>query len=619
MAQDTYLPDVAAVVVHHRSYDTVPITVRALVAQGLEPARIVIVDNSEEPDRRQLLESSLVDGVQVCYVVNRGYGAGVNAGLDNLRSRGDDARYVLISTHESRPGEAAIARLREALEGAATAAVAGPTLITGEGSDLRTWSQGGYLAPVTHRPRHHAHQRAVSTQHDRRAVPRQWLDGAFLLYRRDDLEQFRFSEDYFLYMEETDLHLRFGRAGRTALWVPDAVAWQSSHGVPAYWFARNLRLFYARNDRAWRRALIAPVLILRRLAAAAVRGRTRLEAIALIKGSTVRLPPPPPHVNPPRTFVVNPLAATLHHYQTELLSVLRHAGTPVTVLAFPEPSTGAQGRVSWLVRYAAALVRAGISVRRSRGRLLVVWPVVGYLDLVLLRAAAGRHASLVVHDPIPLVKAVGYGGSARRIGLRFGAGVQVIVHSLTARRALDPALPDEQVTVLPHPILPPREKSTTAGSLGSRPIIRVLGQYKPDRDLEALSVVAERFSDCATLEVYGRGWPAVDGWSVRPHFVSETEMDKLVASSNAVLIPYGRFFQSGIAMRCLERATAVVGPAASSLEDLYGSTSALLVHDRDDWSRAVACAITDGPERISAAARRWRTHAEAAWSDWIMR
>jgi GT2 family glycosyltransferase len=617
--RDLHLGDVAAVVVHHRSYDTLPVTVRGLTAQGLRPAGIVVVDNSEEPAQRQRLESSLPAGVRVFYVANRGYGAGVNAGLDFLLSRGDDARYVLVSSHESRPGEGAVARLREALGEDPTAAVAGPTLVTGEGDELRVWSEGGYLAPFTHRPLHHGYQRAVSTRPEQRPVTRQWLDGAFLLYRRDDLERFRFSENYFLYMEETDLHLRLGRAGRTALWVPNAVAWQSSHGVPAYWFARNMRLLYARNDRVWRRAFVARALTLRRLAGAVARGRVGSEMTALLKGSTVRLPQPPSRAPLPRTFVVNPLAAALHHYQAELLTVLEDADTATSVLAIPEPSTGVGGRVSWLVRYLAALARAGVSSRRSRGRLLVVWPALGYLDLILLRAAAGRRGSLVVHDPVPLVKAIGYGRFARRTGVRMGAGVRVIVHSETARRALDPALPDELVSVLPHPILPLHQRPTPGTSHDSKPIIRVLGQYKPDRDLDALSVVAESFRDSAVLEIHGRGWPAVDGWSVQPHFVSESEMDELIASSDVVLISYGRFFQSGIAIRCLEHGTPVVGPAGSSLEDLYGSNSPLLVHDLDDWPRAVGHAINGGRTEAVAAAGRWRSHAHAAWNEWTKR
>ncbi len=611
-----HLPDVAAVVVHHRSYDTLPVTVQGLVGQGVAAERVVVIDNSEEPAQRFRLEIGLPPGVHVQYVANRGYGAGVNAGLDLLRSRGGDVRYVLVSSHESRADVGAVSRLRQALEDDPTAAVAGPTLVTGEDSDLRTWSEGGYLARVTHRPQHHGYREGVTPRPDQPPVHRQWLDGAFLLYRRSDLDRYRFSEDYFLYMEETDLHLRLGRAGRTAVWVPSAVVWQSSHGVPGFWYARNLRLLYARNDRAWRRGLVARGLALRRLAGAIARGRARADAGPLLKGSTVRLPQPYARASRhPRTAVVNPLAAALHHYQSEILTVLGDNAVETSLSAIPEPSTGEGSRITWLLRYIAALARAGADTRRSGGQLLVVWPALGYLDLILLRAVAGRRGSLVIHDPVPLVKAVGYGRLARRIAVRLGAGVQVIVHSETARRALDPALPDELISILPHPILPPRRRWAAEPSR-SRPVIRVLGQYKADRDLEALSVVAERFASSAVLEIHGRGWPQVDGWSVQPYFVSESEMDNLVSSSDAVLIPYGRFFQSGIAIRCLEHGTPVVGPAGSSLEDLYGAESPLLVHHRDDWPRAVTHAVSSGREQATAAARQWRTQVEVAWAHW---
>jgi hypothetical protein len=83
-----------------------------------------------------------------------------------------------------------------------------------------------------------------------------------------------------------------------------------------------------------------------------------------------------------------------------------------------------------------------------------------------------------------------------------------------------------------------------------------------------------------------------------------------------VLIPYRRFFQSGIAIRCLEREIPVVGPAGSSLEDLYGSDSALLVTHVDDWTRAVEHAITSGRDEAVAAAKLWWTRSRAAWREW---
>src|SRR3954470_10691161 len=96
------LRDVAAIVVHHRSYDTLRVTVRDLISQGVPHERVIVVDNSEEPGLRSRLRQSLPDGVELTHVPNRGYGAAVNAGLDLLDSHvADQVSYVLVTTHEA--------------------------------------------------------------------------------------------------------------------------------------------------------------------------------------------------------------------------------------------------------------------------------------------------------------------------------------------------------------------------------------------------------------------------------------------------------------------------------------------------------------------------------------
>src|SRR4051794_5942323 len=65
------LKDLAAIVVHHRSYDTLPTTVRSLLAQGLAAERVIVIDNSEEPAFRDRLAASLPEGVVISYVSNR--------------------------------------------------------------------------------------------------------------------------------------------------------------------------------------------------------------------------------------------------------------------------------------------------------------------------------------------------------------------------------------------------------------------------------------------------------------------------------------------------------------------------------------------------------------------
>lgn len=611
------LDDVAAIVVHHRRYDALPGTVQGLLTQGVRPEHVLVVDNSEDPASWAALAASLPAGVHIEYTRNRGYGAAVNAGMDLLGARlSEQFQYVLVTSHEARAEEGTVAALRRALTEDPSAAVAGPTLVTGHGSERRTWSQGGYLARWTHRPVHHGYLEEVRPADEDKPVAREWLDGAFLLYRSIDLAAFRFCEDYFLYMEETDLHLRLGRGGRTVLWVPGAIAWQSSDGVPPFYVARNLRLLFARNDRPWRRRWVAPALALRQVAGAVLRRRDPVaQSVALLRGLRAPLPS---SAAPTRYDVtlVNPLGAALRHYQAELLSVL--GAENVRVIVSPEPSASGRSRISWLAWYLRILVQAWKGTRRSAARVTVVWPVLGYWDLILLRLTAGHRSSLVLHDPEPLVRAIGYGRVARAIGSRLGKGVEVIVHSNAAREDVDSGLDERLVQILPHPVLPPQGPSPTPAT-DRMPVLRVLGQYKADRDLDALRRLAQVYGDRSQLEIHGRGWPQIEGWSVHDTYVPEVELDRLMTTSDVVLIPYRRFYQSGIAMRCLERSVPVVGPAGSSLDELFGPDSKLLVQGPGDWTRAVGHALTNGTAEASAAGTRWRARCEQAWQTWNSR
>jgi hypothetical protein len=147
----------------------------------------------------------------------------------------------------------------------------------------------------------------------------------------------------------------------------------------------------------------------------------------------------------------------------------------------------------------------------------------------------------------------------------------------------------------------------------------VLGQYKPARDVDALRRLARNIGPSADLQIHGRGWPEIQGWAVRSDFVPESEMDALISSSSVVLVPYRRFFQSGVAIRCLENGIPVVGPVNTSLDELFGERSPLLVRHPDDWVRAVHRALAGGGDDAVRAGQAWRTRCEQEWSAWTER
>lgn len=610
------ISNLAAVVVHHRSYETVGETVHALLRQGVSPQNLIVVDNSEEPGRREELHGSLPGGVEVLFRENRGYGAAVNAGIDFFANRQGTPEFLLVATHETRPDAGAVGMLVEALQSDPDAAVAGPTLVSGEGVGF-VWSAGGYLAPLTHIPSHYLH-RAGCEGLSGKVEPesREWLDGAFLVYRWEEIESFRISEEFFLYMEETDLHMRFRKAGRKVLWVPRSKVWQDSGGIPPYYLARNLRLLFLKHEGFFRRLAVVPYAVVRRVAADVVRRRNFSTIIPSLRGLVTKLATGEDTEPVSSIALINPLGAALSHYSTEIESVLVDSDIRITPITFLEPSASGKPAILWIFNYALAIINARLSVNKSGSRLLILWPVLGYWDIVLLRILGISRAALVMHDPHPLVKAVGYSRLAKECASLVRGNIELIAHSQRALSVMQEEVPRMSLTLVPHPILRP-EFAQQDGPV--RPLVRVFGQYKPDRDLPSLAALGRALNGSAVLEVYGRGWPNIDGWRVFPGFLKEERMTELMSGSSVILIPYKNFFQSGIAIRALELGVPFVGPKASVLADMMGPYSPLLVDEGGThlWIDAVAHAVQNGKKEAREAAIRWRDASVAAWSGWV--
>lgn len=312
------------------------------------------------------------------------------------------------------------------------------------------------------------------------------------------------------------------------------------------------------------------------------------------------------HARGPSIHLVNPLGSALEHYEGALLDSLRASGSSVSVTSFSEPSTSGKSRGAWVLEYLRALARAR---RTTADAVLVLWPVLGFWDCILARALAGGRVSIVFHDPVPLVRGVGYGAFARRVARRAGGHGRSIVHSRVALDAIR-STSGSTAVLLPHPMLAPSDDT----SAPEQSTVRTLGQYKPDRDLEALEEVATGVGADWRLEILGRGWPEVPGWSVDNRFLPEDEFRQAISSSSVVLIPYRRFFQSGVAMRALELCTPVAGPLDSSLVDFL--PTAWLAAGRGAWRAAVVAAAAADPQEVLAIARGMREAGVTAWRDW---
>lgn len=622
--------DLAVIVVHHKSPESLVRTITCLLDQGVVPSQVVIVDNSGEGDAHSTLINSVHPDLNIIYRSNDGYGAAVNSGVE-WHLQNTSSTYTLVSTHESLPEAGAITLLIRTMDTEPNAAVAGPALVTGERSQT-VWSLGGYLSSFLGIPRHQGHgvDRSAVELTGVRAV--QWVDGAFVLFRREVLEQCPIDERFFLYMEEADHHLELGRRGWAVLVVADAVVWQSSAGTPSYYQARNIQLFQAKNGSRLQQLLSTPFIVGKALARETIKKRSLLETRALLKGlrdgSRHKLGGPDSASGSGKTVcVVNPLGGALAHYTNALCELLEQGGLEVQRFDIGEPSLSGKGRLSWTINYLLTLRQASVPAPDEGNQTIIVtWPVFGFIDLLIVKLLSSENAAIVYHDPKPLVRSVGSGRMSSQLMRLIPNRPRIIVHSQQARVSMESVGLGRNLEVVMHPMFRPATRLPHPARVPGPRVIRVLGQYKQDRDVNLLISLAAALGSGYVLEIVGRGWPQVPGWVVDARFVSEQELAALATTTDVIVIPYKRFYQSGIAVRAVEAGTPVVGRADTSLADFFGKSSPLLVVDEDvessaqilPWVESIKYAIEHGRGDTQLVGEEMYGRTVREWKQWVL-
>jgi len=237
---------VAGLVVH---YGDPQLTERAIQSMTRDPrdqkrlACIVVVDNDPRPGHRWGNAPASVRGVPLIRVVsatNRGFGGGVNLGLESLPK--PTPPYVFLLNNDAYVSPGAITHLIRAAREHPMAILIAPLILEEsetKGADPRNlkgahvWSAGGMLDL----PKARAMNAGLDETWDEQGPwaahgPRKFVSGCAWLGMTEALKEINgFDPDYFLYYEDVDLCLRLAREfpARTVGWYcPNAVVW---HGV----------------------------------------------------------------------------------------------------------------------------------------------------------------------------------------------------------------------------------------------------------------------------------------------------------------------------------------------------------------------------------------------------
>jgi hypothetical protein len=310
----------------------------------------------------------------------------------------------------------------------------------------------------------------------------------------------------------------------------------------------------------------------------------------------------------------NPLPATLGHYQDALEQTLRRAGVP-SIGVEPHPATDAPA--SHLARARAHL--RSIRSRPAGAETLILWPAFGWLEPAVW--GRGRKSTLIVHDPTPIRRQYGYGAAARGLArscLDLGE-LELICHTGAAREEVVRRVgPRRQPVLCLHPIASrPTEPDQRAPRVDGAPIVLVAGQYKPTRDVKLLAQLGPLLRDAGLHpRIIGRGWAPLAGWDVKDSFVSEADFDLELRRASVLLIPYRRYWQSGVAVRAIENGTEVIGSRTEFLATLLGGDHPGLIEGDFDarvWLASIEATV-DGSSRLDDRRRVYQNAADESWA-----
>jgi len=218
-------PTLAIIIVSFNVRDDLDACLRAIpaAAGGLTTA-VAVVDNGSTDGTVELLRRRWPAIQLIETGTNVGFARANNVGIAQT-----SGELVLMLNPDTIPGPNSIARLVDRLRAHPEAAAVGPRLVDPNGSSELSfgWSMSpiGELRQKTIQglagrgfgPTRRWLERSLSTP-----GTRDWISGACLLARRQDLDAVGlFDERFFMYGEDIDLCLSFRERGRTVRFEPD--------------------------------------------------------------------------------------------------------------------------------------------------------------------------------------------------------------------------------------------------------------------------------------------------------------------------------------------------------------------------------------------------------------
>jgi glycosyltransferase involved in cell wall biosynthesis len=337
---------------------------------------------------------------------------------------------------------------------------------------------------------------------------------------------------------------------------------------------------------------------------------------------------------------VPPLRGAIAQHGARLTEALREAGHRVEVRSWAaqyprrlypgrerDPEAAPLAGARYTLRWWSPLSwwRAGRSARAAE--LLVfqwVTPIQAPAYRVILAAAGSVPAVAIVHNPLPHERRWFDVPLTRWV---LGRAHAALVHATSSRDELHGLLPGLPAACVPMPTVLDLKPTELPPAPPWR--LAFFGFVRPYKGLDiAIEALAELVARGlpVRLTVAGQFWGAVEPWrelvaakglggvvELRPGYLSDAEVARLLASHHLVVAPYRSATQSGVAPVAYAAGRPIVATSVGGLVEqvVDGETGALAPPDD---AKAFAAAVERSLDAIEKLAAGASAHT-ASWSD----
>lgn len=228
MVPTSHSPRVLATVLNWCAAEDSAACVRSLMVDTSAVVDVLIVDNASPDGSGEVLRAQFPEHHHLQTGSNLGYAGGNLRAMEWALVR--NYEFILIINDDAEVAPGCVGALVDALVNSPRAGAAAPTIVH-HGTNI-VWFAGGERSHLKAMGSHsHFGQTVEQTrQSESQTHAVSFLSGCCVMFRAQTLRECGgFREEFFAYVEDLEISLRFTRAGWSLLYVPAATA---SHKVP---------------------------------------------------------------------------------------------------------------------------------------------------------------------------------------------------------------------------------------------------------------------------------------------------------------------------------------------------------------------------------------------------